>query len=221
MLPPPMTTATCTLPCSVRMAVTSRSSTAMRLRTSGSMPYPRVPASASPESFRTMRLYAGRPPAPSAATRSARLADLEAREALDHDALAGLGGGCGDEILDLGLPRRVLDERLLEQARLGKELLELAFDDLVEDLLRLLLVGHLLAVDLALLLEHVAGDVLARDVGGVARRHLHREVLHELLEGIGPRDEVTLAVDLDDHAELGAGVNVRADDPLLRLAMRL
>src|SRR6266853_5657689 len=81
------------------------------------------------------------------------LAHLEAGEALDHDALAHLGRRLVDHVLEAGLAGGVADERLLQQAGLGVELLELALDDLVDHLGRLLLVGHLLTVDLPLLLQ--------------------------------------------------------------------
>src|SRR6185295_5879864 len=99
------------------------------------------PASASPESLRTMRRYTGRPSGAPAVT--ALASDPEAGEALDDDPLTRLRVGEVDEVLDLGLARGVLDERLLQQALVGEELLELALDDLVQHLRRLLLVGHL------------------------------------------------------------------------------
>src|SRR5439155_12090607 len=149
-----------------------------------------------------------------------RLADLEPREAFDDDALPRLGVHAVDEIPDPRLARRVPDEGLLEQALLAEEFLELALDNLVDDLWGLLLVRELGPVDLALPLDDRRGNVLARDVGGVRRGDLHREVFDERLERVGFRDEVRLAVDLDEHAELGAGVvDVGADDALLRLPM--
>src|SRR5262249_44137171 len=109
-----------------------------------------------------MRRYAGA--GMDGGSRRSGLADLEADEALHEHALAKLGGGLVHEVLEGGLAGRVTDERLLEQAHLGVELLELALDDLVEDLGGLLLVGHLLPVDLALLLDDAARHVLAGDV---------------------------------------------------------
>src|SRR5215470_20222847 len=111
-----------------------------------------------------MRRYRGRPAASAAVTGSA--SDPETGEPLDDHPLTRLGVGQVDEVLDLRLAAGVLDERLLEQTLLGEELLELALDDLVEDLRGLLLVGHLPAVDLALLVEHDGRHVLARHVRG-------------------------------------------------------
>src|SRR5215468_1548785 len=115
-----------------------------------------------------MRRYRGRPAASAAVTGSA--SDPETGEPLDDHPFARLGVGQVDEVLDLRLAARVLDEGLLEQALLGEELLELALDDLVEHLGRLLLVGELAAIDLALLLDDLDGDVLARNVGWIRGR---------------------------------------------------
>src|SRR5204862_6924634 len=98
-----------------------------------------------------------------------RLADLEPREALDGHALARLGVHAVDDVSDSRLARRVLDEGLLEQALLAEELLELALDDLVDDLRRLLLVGELGPVDFALALDVGRGPVLAHAVVGDRR----------------------------------------------------
>src|SRR5262249_61378603 len=93
-----------------------------------------------------------------------RLAHLAPSEPLDHDPFTGLGVHAVHKITDLGLAGSVLDEGLFEQTLLGVELLELALDDLVDDLGRLLLVGQLAAVDLPLLLDDLARNVLARHV---------------------------------------------------------
>src|SRR6266850_2177673 len=148
------------------------------------------------------------------------LAHLETGEALDDDPLAGLGVHPVDELADLRLAGGVLDERLLEQTLIGEEFLELTLDDLVEHLSRFFLVGQLLAIDLALLFDHRAGNVFPGDVRRVRRRDLHPELLHELLEGIGSRDEVGLAIHLDQHPELGTVVDVRPDGALAGFAVR-
>src|SRR5512132_4046044 len=109
MLPPPMTMATCT-----PRTMTSRTSSAMRSSTGGSMPYPWSPASASPESFRTIRRYAGRR-RPASAVMLPPLADLKAREALDDDALTRLGVDGVHELPHARFPGRILDIGLLEQ----------------------------------------------------------------------------------------------------------
>src|SRR5882724_5866509 len=102
-----------------------------------------------------------------------RLAHLEPGEPLDDDPFAGLGVHAVHEVADLGLAGGVLDERLLEQALLGEELLQFALDDLVDDLRRLLLVGHLAAVDFPFLLDDLARNVFTRHVGGIRGGDLH------------------------------------------------
>src|SRR5438046_2127681 len=146
-----------------------------------------------------------RGPRPRGAEPSGRLlSDLESREAPHGDLLAGLGAHLRDQVLDPGLPGRIPDVRLLEEAGLLVELAELALDDLLEHRGRLLLVGHLSAIDLLLALDHVRGHVLPRHVarGRVMPRHLHGERLHQLLERLRSRHEIRLAVDLDEHPEL-------------------
>src|SRR5438445_8382479 len=165
-----------------------------------------------------MRRYTGRPAAVAAVTGSA--SDPEAGEPLDHHPLARLGVREIDEILDRRLAAGVLDERLLEQALIGEELLELALDDLVEHLRRLLLVRHLAPVDLALLLEHGGRYVLARHVGRVGGGHLHRQIADELAEAVGLGHEVGLAVHLDQGAQLAVRMQVGVHEAFLGLAAR-
>jgi hypothetical protein len=59
------------------------------------------------------------------------------------------------------------------------------------------------------------GDVLAADELRIGRGHLHGQVLHQLLEIVGARHEIGLAVHLDQHAQLRARMNVAADHALL------
>ena len=56
---------------------------------------------------------------------------------------------------------------------------------------------------------------------GAKRDDLHGEVAHELLEVLGAGHEVGLAVDLDQHADAAAGVDVGGDEPLACLAAGL
>src|SRR5262249_51122767 len=158
----------------------------------GSMPYPCSPASASPESFSRIRLNLG----------FASLTDLEPHEAPDRDLLAGLGAHLGDEVADAELPARAADVSLVHEARGLVALDELALDGLVEDLGGLLLLGDLLPVDLSLALDDFHRHLLPGHPLRVGGRDLHRQALHELLELLGPGDEVSLAVHLDEHAEL-------------------
>src|SRR5205085_9876245 len=98
-------------------------------------------------------------------------------------------------------------------------------DDLLNDLLRLVrvlrVVGYLRARDLALLVEHFARNLLARDVARLRSRDVHRDVFDELLELVCARDAVCLAVDLDEHADLATHVYVGADRALCGDSSRL
>src|SRR3954466_7147886 len=125
MLPPPTTTATstprscCLRPCSAIASIRP-----------GSAPYSRSPMSASPESFSRMRLKAGRAPSsdtPALTLRLDVLADLEAREAADHDVLARLCRGCCPHLLDrLAAVLVLVHVLLVEQHALLEPLPELA-----------------------------------------------------------------------------------------------
>src|SRR5712691_833429 len=121
-------------------------------------------------------------------------------------------------VLHGALAVRVLEERLIEEALLRVELLQLARDDLVQHRLGLALLEQLRAVDVLLPLDHVVRHVLAAHVLGIAPGDVHGEVLHQRLELLVPRGEVGLAVHFDQHAHLAAHVDVRADGALGRRA---
>src|SRR6266540_1399694 len=147
------------------------------------------------------------------------LAEHEPREAADLDVLADLRDRVGEDLLDLLLV--VLHEELLDEAVRLVELLELAGRDLLEDRLGLLLIAHLGLRDLELLRDELRRDLLAADPQRRGGRDLHRDVLHERLEPLGARDEVRLAVHLDEHPDLAAHVDVARDGALGRGARRL
>src|SRR6185436_2055346 len=84
-------------------------------------------------------------------------------------------------------------------------------DHLGDHLRRLPRLRCLRRVDLALARQLVGGDLLLRDVRRTRRRDLHREVAYELLEVVGTRDEIGLAIHLDQHADLTTRVDVGAD----------
>ena len=115
----------------------------------------------------------------------------------------------GDQLRDgHGL---VLDEGLLVEADLLVELAHLAFDDLLDHVGGLAGGGGLRAVDVLLLLECFGSDIFLADELGVAGGDVHGDVVHQFLEVVGAGDEVALAVDLDQHADLAAGVDVAGD----------
>ena len=72
------------------------------------------------------------------------------------------------------------------------------------------------ARDLFLLIENRRGDVLAAQETRIGRRDVHGDIVNELLEIAGARDEVGLAVDFHHDAQLPARVNVRANEALMR-----
>src|SRR5438128_4966756 len=148
MLPPPTTIAISTPRWDTRC--TSAAIAAMR---SASAPYSALPISASPDSFSRTRLKAGcAPSVEGCALKSVlglRLADLEAREAADHDVLAGLRGGGRSEVLDrLAAVLVLVHVLLLQQDDLLEPLSQLSLGDLGPHVLRL--VGGLLLVDAVL-----------------------------------------------------------------------
>src|SRR4051812_481565 len=179
----------------------------------------------SPDSFNRMRLKTG-----SATTRRSYgppwldvggnrlLADGEADEPLDDDVLARLGREVGAQLLDrLAVVLVAVDVLLVEQDDVLVPGLELALDDLGPDVLRL--VGGLLLEDPGLgvlvgLRDLLLVDVLRLRGGG----DVQREVLGELDEVVVLGDEVGVALDLDEHADLAGGVDVGLDGALGRLA---
>src|SRR5215207_1479414 len=202
MLPPPCTTAT-----STPRSCTPLICAAMALTRSGSVPYSRSPMSASPDSFRRMRSKAGR-------FTGALRPDREAGEAADDDVLAGRAGELGAQLLDrLAVVLVGIDVLLLEQHDLFHPLAKLALGDLGADVLRLvggLLLEHAQLGLLVVLRDVLLGDVAHHRRGGDVQRDLAREAD----EVVVPGDEVGVAVDLDEHADLAVAVDVGLDRPL-------
>src|SRR6202035_5769820 len=201
MFPAPTTIATST-PWS-RMAVTWRATATTR---SGSAPYWRSPISASPESFRSMRVKAGAIAAQSLPA-SGLLAYGEAGEAAYHDVLAGGGSQLVTQLLDgLALELRVVHD-LLEQHDRAEPRVELAGHDPLAHVLRL--VRRLLLVDAGLRIALLVGNVLAADVGN--RRgggDLHGDLAGEGDEIVVLGDEDRVAVHLHQHPDLGSRVHI-------------
>src|SRR3954453_2070752 len=196
MLPAPTTTAS-----STPRSRTEASSSATALTFAGSVPYSSEPIRDSPESLIRTRL-------------KALVTDGKPYETPDDDVLAGLRGEVGAQLLDRLL---VLDMGLLEEDDLLVPLAQLALERLLASLL-----GHiveLLGVDALLGLLGVLGDLVNRDPPGRRRRgNVQRHVLGERDEVFVGGDEVGVAVDLDQRAELAVGVDVGLDRALGRLA---
>src|SRR5450759_1186718 len=209
MFPAPTTMATCT-PWS-RTAVTWRATATTR---PGSVPNSSSPISASPESFRIMRWKAGAIAAESL-YRDGLLAHGETGEPADHDILAGRGGQLVAQLLNrLALELRVV-HLLLEQDDARKPGVQLALDDPLAHVLRL--VGRLLLVDPRLCGAELLRHLLARhEPHGRRGGELHRHVAGEADEVLVVGDEVGVAVDLDQHADLRARVDVGLDRALGR-----
>src|SRR5947209_13319057 len=138
MLPPPTTIAT-----STPLACTAATSLAIAATRSGSVPYCSSPISASPESLSSTRPKAG---AAESVTTGASVANPEPGKAPDHDVLARLGGQRGAELLDrLATVLFLVDVLLAQQHNVVQPLVELALDDSLPHVLRL--VGRLLGGD--------------------------------------------------------------------------
>src|ERR1700722_4216540 len=134
------------------------------------------------------------------------IANLGARESAHTQVLTQLANLLRNQVLDSeGL---VLDERLIEQANLFVELAHFAFDNLVDPLSRLTSCSSLGAINVLFLLEILGGHVFAADIAGVSGCDVHRDILEQLLEVLGPSDKIALAVDLKQHADLSPGMNV-------------
>src|SRR5207302_400627 len=96
----------------------------------------------------------------------------------------------------------------------GEVILQFALDDLLDDGGRF--AGDGGGGDLAFLGQLDLGHLVAGNVGRIRRRDLKAEILHECFESVVARNEIRLAVDLDQHADFAADVDVALDEPLLR-----
>src|SRR6185437_12556079 len=146
------------------------------------------------------------------------LAHGEAREAPDDDVLAGLGGELIAQLLHgLAVVSGVVHLLLEQHDRLIPRV-QLARDDFLAHVLGL--VGGLLLVDARLGVARLGGNVVAADVfDGRRGGDLHGDRAREADEVVIVGDEVGVAVDLDQHADARAGVDVGLDSPLRRSAL--
>src|SRR6185436_6218949 len=142
----------------------------------------------------------------------AGVADLESSKTLDGYVLAQLTDLGRDKLRDRdGL---VLDEGLLVEANLLVELGHLTFHHLLGDMLRLSARDRLRKIDFLLARIGFRRDVFLANELRIASRNVHGNVVHQFLEVLGASDEVALAVDLDQHADLAAGVDIAGNRAL-------
>src|ERR1051326_2136801 len=138
------------------------------------------------------------------------LAELVAREAR-HDELASRFFAAALHVLRYHR-LVVADVRLFEQARLGVELLHLAGDHLLRDVLRLAGLERGVERDLTLGVEVLLRHVVAAEETRLGCGDVHRDVLRDFRGDGVTRD----AGDFDHDADLSAAVDVRADHRALR-----
>src|SRR6476661_4083238 len=198
MLPAPTTIATST-PRS-RTALTWRATEVTR---SGSVPYSRSPMRASPDSLSRIRSKAGAIAAQP--IRGPRLlAHGEPCEAADDHVLAGRRCQLVAQLLHGLAVELGVVHLLLEQHDALQPGVELARHDFLAHVLGL--VGSLLLVDPRLGRARLLRYVVAAHVGDRRRGgDLHRDLAREAGEVVVLGHEVGVAVDLDQHADLGAG----------------
>src|SRR5262249_49365085 len=143
------------------------------------------------------------------------LAKREACEAPDNHILTGLADDVVHEFPDGDLV--VFYPWLLQQRMLGELFLELAFDDLLAQPLGTLLDIGILHQLLAGLRHESLGHVTQRDIPRIGSGYLQHQLASQLLELVAARNEVGAAVELKQHPQIAAVVDVRLDQALARL----
>ncbi len=103
---------------------------------------------------------------------------------------------------------------MLEQADSAEKLVELSFDNFVQNVLRFAF--DLRLVNLAFRFDEIARNVATTDVKRVCRGDVQCDVFNELTKILVPGHEVGLAIHFHEHADLALQVNVRGHDAFLR-----
>src|SRR3954470_16765707 len=142
-------------------------------------------------------------------------AHLEANEPANLDVLPDLRRRFLDQFAD-GL-LRLSHPRLVHQRDVLVVRLDLAGDDLLDQVIGLAALLDLLYEDALLLLDLVGRNLILVDRHRRCRRDVLGDVLNQFLERIGARDEVGLAVHFHQHAHLAVVMDVAADRALARL----
>src|SRR5712691_61501 len=164
-------------------------------------------AKASPESFSITRPYPPRAALPSVIRELpsgqpslGALAKLVPDEAADGNFLADLRRNLVQELLHR-LPA-VLHERLVQEHDRGEEGVHLPVDDPVDHVIGFAGLARLRLEDLAFELDLLGGNLVAGDEPRRRRtRDVQAQILRQLPELVGVRDEVRLAVHLGEDAD--------------------
>src|SRR5687767_4310220 len=147
------------------------------------------------------------------ATSSGELvAETELCEAPDVHLLAHLRAHLTDQLLNGFFV--VSDPWLPQQTVAPVEGLEFPLNDLRDDVVGLPLLASDLLVDLSFPFDLIVGNVLGRDPPSLGGGHLHGQLPRKLLELLGVRHEVCLAIDLDEDTQ-SPQVDIGLDPPLV------
>src|SRR5207253_1476290 len=150
----------------------------------------------------------------SRAGRRRSFSHLETGKPGNRYVLADLADRLLDHLADG--PLVILGPGLVEQDLALVKIVQLSLHDLFHYRLGLLLVTRLSLEDGTLPLEHVGRDVFAAKIAWIGRGDVHGNLVCQLAELLVAGDEVTLAVDLDQHPELLVVVHICFHDPLAR-----
>jgi hypothetical protein len=115
-------------------------------------------------------------------------AQFESGEAGYLNVFTQFGDVVGDNLSDRLVV--VLDEGLQEKANLCIVTLKFALDDPIQDMIWLAALSGLLAIGGTLLFQNILWDVLWGKVKGLRGCDLHRDVMCQVLELVGPGYEI-------------------------------
>ena len=136
-------------------------------------------------------------------------ADVEAGVAADGEGVTDLfADGC-DVLLDACFV--VLDERLVDEAGLGEELIDFTDEDLVDDLGRLAFGFELLAVDLVLFLDGRGIEIVAGQASRVKCGDVQANVACKALEGLVRGGVCIFSTEFKQNAYFATHVDVGGD----------
>src|SRR5258708_22427479 len=141
--------------------------------------------------------------------RLTHFADFEAREAPDENIFAQFADLAGDQLMDGDA--LLLHERLIHETNLFVEFGHFAFHDFLDYVGGLAAGGCLGAVDFFFFLVGFRRDVFFANEFRIRRRNVHSDIFHQVFEVVGAGNEIALAVDFHQHADLASGVDVAGD----------